>query len=185
VEINSTMDFRSISFRPGAGARALHWLTAILVVAAYVVSKGDRYSLYSSDAGGIRRVHETLGTLVFVVVVAQLLWRLINIAPAKQPMPRWAALLATLVRLLLYTLLIAVPATAVLGTWLMGLPMTLVGLDVPSQIARAHELGQQIMKVHTVLGDSILWVAGGHAAAALFHHFVLRDNVLRSMTSGE
>jgi cytochrome b561 len=34
---------------------------------------------------------------------------------------------------------------------------------------------------HTVLGNVIIWLAGLHAAAALFHHYVLRDGVLTSM----
>ena len=40
------------------------------------------------------------------------------------------------------------------------------------------------MKVHTSLGDAILCVAGVHIAAALFHHFYLRDEVFQSMAPG-
>ncbi|CAN7756934.1 cytochrome b [Rhizobium sp. LjRoot258] len=178
------MGLRSTSSRYGAGARAFHWLTVILILAAYVLSKGDRYSLYSAAADSIRRIHETLGMLVFMIVVLQLLWRLIDSRPAEQPMPRWAAVAARLVRFALYTLLIAIPATAVLGTWLEGLPVTLLGFDISPQIAQAHGLGQLIIEIHTALGNAILWVAGGHAAAALFHHFYLRDKVLQSMVWG-
>ena len=45
-------------------------------------------------------------------------------------------------------------------------------------------LGQLIMEIHTTLGNAILWVAGVHAAAALFHHFYLRDEVFQSMAPG-
>jgi cytochrome b561 len=48
----------------------------------------------------------------------------------------------------------------------------------------AHDVGSAIGSIHTWLGDTILWVAGVHAAAALYHHFVLRDGVLRSMLPG-
>src|SRR4029453_10694169 len=91
---------------------------------------------------------------------------------------------AKLVHFALYALLIAIPATAVLGTWLEGIPVTLPGFDIAPQIAEAHELGQLIMEIHTTLGNAILWVAGVHAAAALFHHFYLRDEVFQSMTPG-
>src|SRR5215470_16618355 len=79
------MSLRSTSSRYGVGAQAFHWLTVILVLAAYVLSKGDGYSLYSAAADGLRRIHETLGVLVFIVVVLRLLWRLIDDTPAKQP----------------------------------------------------------------------------------------------------
>src|SRR5215475_9267922 len=102
----------------------------MLVLAAYVLSKSDRYSLYSAAADGLRRIHETLGVLVFVVVVLRLLWRLVDSTPAKQPMQRWMAAAAKLVQFTLYALLMAIPATAVLGTWLEGIPVTLPGFDI-------------------------------------------------------
>ena len=178
------MGLRSTSSRYGVGAQAFHWLTVVLVLAAYVLSKGDSYSLYSAAADGIRRLHATLGMLVFIVVVLRLLWRLIDSTPAKQPMPRWMAVAAKVAKFALYGLLIVIPATAVLGTWLEGIPVTLPGFDIAPQIAKAHGLGQLVMEIHTILGNAILWVAGAHAAAALFHHFYLRDEVFQSMAPG-
>jgi len=178
------MGLRSTSSRYGVGAQVFHWLTVVLVLAAYALSKSDGYSLYSAAADGIRRIHETLGMLVLVVVVLRLLWRLIDRTPATEPMPGWMAAAANLVQFALYALLIAIPATAVLGTWLEGLPVTFPGFDIAPQIAQVHGLGQLIIAVHTTLGNVILWVAGVHAAAALFHHFFMRDGVLKSMAPG-
>lgn len=175
---------RSTSFCYGAVAQAFHWLTAMLVLVAYVLSKSDRYSLYSAEADGFRRIHETLGVLVFIVVVLRLLWGLIDDTPAKRQKPRWMTEAAKFVQFALYALLISIPATAVVGTWLEGIPITLIGFDIAPQIAEAHELGQLIMKMHIILGEAILWVAGAHAAAALFHHFYLRDEVFKSMIPG-
>jgi cytochrome b561 len=41
--------------------------------------------------------------------------------------------------------------------------------------------GARIATLHTWLGDAILWLAGIHALAALYHHIVLKDGVLASM----
>lgn len=178
------MAIGSSSSHYGRGVRAFHWLTVILVLATYGLSKGDSYSLYSSAADGIRRSHETLGIVILVVVVMQLLWRLIGSRPDQHPMPRWMAVAARLVRFALYMLLTAIPATAIVGTWLLGLPVTLLGFDIGPQIAEAHGLGQMIMEIHTTLGNAIIWLAGAHAAAAFFHCFYLRDKVLQSMAWG-
>jgi cytochrome b561 len=175
---------RSTSFCYGGGVQFFHWLTAMLVLAAYALSKSDRYSLYSAEADGLRRIHETLGVLVFIVVVLRLLWGLIDDTPVKRRMPRWMTEAAKLVRFALYVLLISIPATAVVGTWLEGIPVTLIGFDIAPQIAEANGLGQLIMKMHILLGEAILWIAGAHAAAALFHHFCLRDEVFKSMIPG-
>src|SRR5207302_6396588 len=72
--------------------------------------------------------------------------------------------------------------TAIAGAWLEGHPLTLGILgDVPPMISEAHAAGQALAQIHTILGDAVVWLAGFHAAAALFHHFVLRDEVLLSM----
>jgi cytochrome b561 len=48
-------------------------------------------------------------------------------------------------------------------------------------LPQAHDIGQAVSYAHTILGNVIIWVAGLHATAALFHHFILGDNVLTSM----
>lgn len=55
------MGLHSTSSRYGVGAQVFHWLTVVLVLAAYVLSKGDGYSLYSAAADGIRRFMRRLG----------------------------------------------------------------------------------------------------------------------------
>lgn len=176
--------FRSTSSCYGLGAQACHWLTAMLVLTSYVLSKSDRYSLYSADADGLRRIHETLGALVFIVVVLRLLWGLVDETPSKQGVPRWMIRAARFVQFALYVLLVSIPVTAVAGTWLLGIPVTLIGFDIAPQIAQAHGMGQLLMKMHVILGEAILWAAGAHAAAALFHHFYLRDEIFKSMIPG-
>ena len=86
---------------------------------------------------------------------------------------------------MLFVLLLAVPVTAITGAWLEGHPLTLLsGIRIGPLLPEAHAIGSVIASIHTWLGDTILWVAGVHAAAALVHHFVLRDRVLRSMLPG-
>ena len=100
-------------------------------------------------------------------------------------MPRWMYIASRTVQVALYVLLFALPVSAVTGAWLEGHPLTLLGgAHVAPLLAKSHDLGSRIATVHTWLGDAIMWIAGLHAAAALFHHFVLRDRVLRSMLPG-
>ena len=74
------------------------------------------------------------------------------------------------------------PLTAISGAWLEGHPLTLLGgVEVRPLLARSHNLGAWLANLHTWLGDTILWLAGLHALAALFHHFILKDGVLASM----
>ena len=82
----------------------------------------------------------------------------------------------------LYALLLAIPLTAIAGAWLEAHPLTILGIgNIGPMLAPAHDLGASLAYIHTILGNVIMWLAGLHAAAALFHHYVLRDATLRSM----
>jgi cytochrome b561 len=169
--------------RYGAVAQSFHWLTVALVGAAYIISSGGpERRVYSPERATELSVHETLGTLVIAVLLLRLLWRLIDHVPQEPPMPGWMLFLARLVHGLLYALLAAVPLTAVIGAWYEGHPVTFLGYgEIAPLVAPAHDFGRSLTELHTTLGNVIIWIAGFHAAAALIHHFVLRDRVLLSM----
>lgn len=165
--------------------QALHWATAILVVAAFIYGPGGSESRVYSEAREFdRRLHETLGLGVLVLTAIRLAWRAFDARPDPPAVPRWMGIAAKSVQVLLYLLLFAVPLTAITGAWLEGHPLTWLGGDIGPLIGKSHATGEKIAEFHTWLGDTILWVAGLHALAALYHHFALRDGVLRSMLPG-
>ena len=180
------MHLLSTRSRYGAVAQVFHWLTAILVVAAYFMGPGgSEQRVYSSATDFTRQTHETLGLTVFALVLGRLLWRLMDNAPEDPPMKPWMRSSAKLVHVILYGLLIAIPLSAIAGAWLEGHPLTLWGFgNIGPMLPLAHNLGLSVAELHTTLGNVILWVAGLHAVAALFHHFFLRDGVLLSMLPG-
>ena len=169
--------------RYSAPTQLIHWLTAVLVLVAFIYGPGgSEKRVYSAARDADRQLHETLGLCVLALVVLRLLWRTIDKRPVQPPVARWMKLAAGTVEVTLYVLMFAVPLTAISGAWLEGHPLTLLGgVAVHPWLAESHALGAQIAKIHTTLGDAILWIAGAHAAAALFHHYVLKDSFLRSM----
>jgi cytochrome b561 len=84
----------------------------------------------------------------------------------------------------LYFLLLAVPLTAVFGVWLNGDVLTLLGnTTIMAPFAAMENAGELLLDLHPVLADALMWLAGIHAVAALFHHYILKDTVLKSMMS--
>ena len=171
------------SRRHGGVTQLLHWATVLLVGIAYVLSPGGSESrVYSTASDGLRDWHESVGLLVFALVLLRLMWRLLRVEPEPVPMAAWMRASATAAHWALYALLLAIPLTAIAGAWLEAHPLTILGIgDVPPLLAPAHDLGALVADIHTILGNVIMWLAGFHAAAALFHHYVLRDDTLRSM----
>jgi len=169
--------------RYSAISQLLHWLTAITVLLAFVYGLGgpeDRVYLPARDFN--RHLHETLGMLVILLTLVRVLWKAFDKAPRVAGLPRWMELASSSVQGLLYVLLLAVPLSAMVGAWLEGHAVVLLGgISLASPLAQSHALGVTVSNVHTLLGDAIMWLAGAHALAALYHHFLLRDGVLLTM----
>jgi cytochrome b561 len=169
--------------RYGPPTQILHWLTAILVLVAFAYGPGGSEArAYAAARDFDRQLHETLGLAVLALVALRVLWRAIDARPTTVQAARWMDIAAKLVQAALYALLFAVPISGIVGAWLEGHALTLLaGVTFPPRVAESHALGVKVARLHTWLGDAILWLAGLHALAALFHHYVLRDGVLESM----
>jgi cytochrome b561 len=138
--------------------------------------------VYSPARDFDRQLHETLGMCVFAIAVMRVLWRMVDTRPDPPQVSRWMSIAAKAVQWALYLLLFSLPLTAITGAWFEGHPLTLLtGVEIPPLLALSHDAGARIATIHTWLGDAILWFAGFHALAALYHHIVLKDGVLASM----
>jgi cytochrome b561 len=170
-------------------SQVFHWVTAIAVTVAFILGPGGfgRQMHQGLDPGTRLDIlwHESLGILVFALTLLRLLWVAVRPPAPKVPMPSWMHMASKLAHLGLWALLLATPITAVLALGSEGHPLTLLGgvrIDEMPVIARsALASWADWGDVHEFLGDAIMWIAGLHAAAALFHHLVLKDTVLRSM----
>jgi cytochrome b561 len=176
------MEQRSLA-RYGPITQAFHWVTAILVLVAFIYGPGgSEQRVYSSARDFDRQLHETLGMCVFALVLMRMLWRMVDTRPDPPQVPRWMGIATKALHWTLYLLLFALPFTAIAGAWLEGHPLTLLtGVEIPPLLGRSHDVGARIAAIHTWLGDAILWLAGLHALAGLYHHIVLKDGVLASM----
>ncbi len=164
-------------------AQLLHWLTVLLVLAAFLFGPGgSEERIYAAARDGQRQLHETLGMCVVALTLLRLAWRWWDIQPPPPAEKQWMILAARWVQFTLYGLLFLVPLTAIVGAWLEGHALTfLFGIRVEPLIGSAHAPGASIAELHTWLGDAIVWLAGLHALAAIYHHVARRDAVLLSM----
>jgi cytochrome b561 len=174
---------QSSTTRYSAFAQALHWATAIIVLIAFIYGPGgSEERIYAPARDFDRQLHETLGLCVLALVVVRVIWRMFATRPEPPPAAPWMTVAAKAVQGGLYLLLFALPFTAITGAWLEGHPLTLLaGVKIPPALGASHAVGATIATIHTWLGDAIMWLAGFHALAGIYHHFFLRDDVLVSM----
>jgi cytochrome b561 len=170
--------------RYNAVTRWVHWLTALLVAATFVLGPEDLDEAENLGGDWSVQVHETLGLIVFSLSIFRIAWMLFAQPRLDIPMSTLMSISAKTIQATLYFLLLAVPLTAVFGIWLNGDALNLLGnttITVP--IGTMEKAGELLLDLHSVLADLLMWLAGVHAGAALFHHYILKDTVLKSMMS--
>ncbi|TPL10190.1 cytochrome b [Mesorhizobium sp. B2-4-14] len=164
--------------------KAMHWAVFLLVIGLYGLTYvADVFPRGDPGRALVWWLHISFGMLLFALVVIRLGLRLALGTPGlpgeMSELERWAAKVA---HLLLYALLVAIPVLGILLTWYRGDALSFFGLfTVPAPVAPDRDTGRFIRELHSLCANLILILAGLHAAAALWHHFIRRDDVLKRM----
>jgi cytochrome b561 len=168
--------------RYDAGAIALHWLTAVLVVANLLLGVAMVPLPISPRKLEWYLVHKSIGLTVLLLTSLRLLWRSLRAHPAPVPMPRWQRRAAALSHALLYVLLFAIPVSGWLYSSATGVQVVYLGVvPLPSLVPKDRALGDVLRLVHVSLDALLFAVLCVHVAAAVKHHVIDRDAVLARM----
>lgn len=167
-----------------AVARALHWLCALGIVTAVAVALSFDGMALSPRKIHLINYHKWAGLTVLWLLIARSAWRVTHAPPPLPPaLPRWEGRLAHATHAALYVLMAATP---LLGWWLSsskGFAVRYLGLfALPDLAPKSAAAAQALQPIHAVLAWFLLGLAGLHALAALKHHFLDGDEILRRMT---
>jgi cytochrome b561 len=174
--------------RPGAPAytvtaRALHWITAVLVLVQIPLGllianfqMGDR--LYN--------LHKSIGAVLIPIVLFRLGYRLAHPpAPLPQDIPELQRFAAHGLHWVLYALLVAQGFIGWIATSAYPAPIPVFGLfELPPIWGEDRALSDRLFVAHRALGIALGCLVLGHIGAALFHHSVRKDRVLMRMVTG-
>jgi superoxide oxidase len=162
---------------------ALHWTTLLFVLA--LLGSGLLYAQVEERpwATTLLWVHRSLGTTIWGLTGFRLAWRWTGAR-----FPAFPASMTGLHRLAvrvseygLYALLLLQPATGLAQTVLRGRPFELLVWRIPAVVPVHLGYAQLFQGVHELGAWCLVALVSLHSAAALFHHFVRRDDVLEAM----
>jgi len=158
----------------------MHWLMLALLVAVYAtIQLREFYPRGSEIRDGLKAWHFMLGLSVFLLVWIRLAARALS---RRSTAPRtWSAIAASAMHLALYGLMIVLPILGWLVLSAKDRTIPFFGLSLPPLIGPNEALAERLEDLHTTIGAAGYWLIGIHAAAALFHHYALRDGTLRRM----
>ena len=163
----------------------LHWTTMLLVLSQFVTGwlHGMAEVRQSDFTPILIWMHQSFGIALWILTVGRLAWRLT--AAKLPPFPKALTPLHRAIvkssEYALYTLLLGQPVTGLLMTLFSGRPFELFLWSVSPLLTRNEPVADALHAVHSAGAWILAALALGHAGAALFHHFVLRDDVLACM----
>ncbi len=158
----------------------LHWLTAGLVVILWTLGQSIDFFPKGAPKIDARSIHITLGAALAIVLLVRVLWR----ASAGRRLPAadsgWLGVTAKVMHYGLYVLVATTVVLGILNAWQRGDVLFNV-YTIPQLVPGDRALRAALGELHGDCADVVLILAGLHGAAALAHHYLLRDRVLRRM----
>ncbi len=175
------MTEKSAGDRYDKSAIAIHWLMLALIIAVYaIILLRENFPRGSDIREGLKAWHFMLGLSVLGLGLARIalrvsVWKTPRITPDP---PRYLVWLSAGAHAALYALLLAMPIAGWLILSAEGKAVPLWGLNLPPLVGTNEELAKSAKELHETGGTIGYFLIGLHAAAALFHHFVMKDNTL-------
>lgn len=165
--------------------RVLHWLMAFMILFSYLaIEQRGLFERGSAGRFAMVQTHFWIGISIFILVWVRISQRLKNRVPRITPaLPTWQAGLSHIFHFALYAFFIVMPILGIMTAWTDGkilyIPFTDIAL--PALMAENEALAHQLEDLHGLIGDIFYWVIGFHVLAALYHHFIRKDDTLKRM----
>ena len=190
------MPFKNTEYTYGVIAIALHWIVAWAFILNYAIAYYLEWFVEgkTEQFRTILSYHYSIGVSVLIFVVLRIIWRLMNQQPNEVPSSRLEHLVARAAHIMLYAVMILFPLSGYLGTG--GSSQLFFMIDIPrfadTEVYATVVEGWMGLDweqfeapmdfVHKQGGAYVVWVLiAAHAGAALFHHFIRKDIVLKRM----
>ena len=163
--------------------KAVHWSTLLLIAAAYIAIWGSYAVATKEQEAFLMQLHRSLGVTVFVLTLFRLGWRWhARIPSLPADLLAIQKVAARVAEYVLYALLLIQPILGILYINARGRRVDFFFLgELPPIVGPDKVLAKQAIAAHQIVAYVLLTLIALHAAAALFHHFVRRDDVLNAM----
>jgi cytochrome b561 len=181
-----TMNARVQPRRFSPTIKVMHWVTAALLLGSYPAAWMIDSAGGSAETTWLLMIHRSCGVLTLLLTGIRLALRQrMLIRPLPRDVPASLRFTSQLCTSSLFVLLILQPLLGLIGSMLYGDHIVVFGLAVlPLLLPANRALGRQIFVAHGVIASLLLATIGVHVTAALYHHFVRKDDVMAGMVPG-
>jgi len=166
-----------------ATSKLLHWLVAACVLTTAPVAIAMTRVGEGPTQDALYNFHKSLGVLILLLMVLRLINRFaVGALAAEAEIEPWQKTVSSIVHTSLYVLLLAMPVVGYIANSAYGAATPFFGLfEVPAIVGKNEDLATQLFTLHRWVGWLVVILALTHVSAALYHHFIRGDAVLKRM----
>lgn len=173
--------FKNTSTSWGIISRLLHWGMAVVIIGVLYVGLTMVDMVASPEKFELYALHKSFGVLILGLVMFRLAWRYTNVVPIL-PTQDLASRLSAPV---FYLAMLLMPISGIAMSQAGGHPVSFFGwFTLPILITKNLEFGKLAKQIHGYTGKILIGLICLHIVAALYHHFILKNNLLRRMSKG-
>lgn len=162
-------------------AKIIHWIMGLVIIGMLAVgylmgniAPPQKFEIYN--------LHKSVGILLFILVVIRIVMRIMSAYPGlPTETPRWVEIIAKLNIFGLYVMMFLMPLSGFLMSNLSGRSISFFGLVEMPSFSENTQIAHFCHEIHELGPVVFILLIIAHIAGGLFHHFILKDNVLRRM----
>ena len=170
----------------GVVAKGFHWLLFLMLTFSIIAGNFLASMPKGTEKLQAAGMHKSFGAVLLMLIMLRFLWRLINETP-KLPDGTTSveSLMAKGMHWALYALMFAQPLSGIMMSQAAGYPVSFFGLfEFPVFLDKSQSIAEFFRAMHGTVWILLVVAVMGHIGAALHHHFIKKDNVLKQMTVG-
>ena len=170
----------------GPIAKSFHWLIFALLLAQYAIgSIMPHIGRKTLDEGWVHW-HLLIGATLLLVIVLRFLWRLLYPVRLPDNLAPWENALSHITHYTLYILVFVMTVLGWAASNARGWDVKLFGLvTLPALTSKGSSWGHEAGDIHNILVYVLLGFVALHVAAALYHYFIKKDQVLQRMLTAD
>lgn len=164
---------------------SLHWATLVMIILTYsaMLSRG---MFSEDDESFINLFHFNFGITVWLLMFIRLgLRHYYATPPIEPPLAEWQSIASKGLHWMLYLLFLSLPILGFLTLQFGGKDWVLYGFTVPQWVTPDPSWRKLLKQTHETLANMGYFLIGFHTLAALYHHYIRRDDTLRRMLPGK
>ncbi|PCJ26964.1 MAG: hypothetical protein COA94_04635 [Rickettsiales bacterium] len=166
----------------GSITKIFHWVVALAIISLIAVGFTMHYMEPSPEKFELYGMHKASGVLVFMLVALRISWRFINqtVLPAKD-LPNMLKLGAKAGHFMLYIFMLVMPISGITMSIFAGYDIPVFGLFTIPAMEKNLQIAGIAHTLHEIAAWGFAIMIVLHILAALYHHFIRRDDTLKKM----